>query len=898
MKKIVLFAQVLSMLAAINRVGFADPARLTIGPIAVQYDAGSGLSVWYNGVPVLVGSGVQAYAPGWKEGYYSSYYGATPSVSASGNQITVVFHSSRYGFSGAETYQLQGQTLNMQLHVTWTNSKPALMELNLGLIWSPSFIGLPIQVQGSQAAAEKVTPVITRSTINNPDRLAGNFSELSLTGRVCNFTLTSPDASNGSVLLDGRHTQRGWSNNSPNFWLGMLGVPLPQNQTVHFAATFSFTPGAAAQSPSPPVSLTLSPSERPIYRLPEHPVIIPKPKQLLWLKEPLIFNHPQAVTCELDGPAQDTMPALHSLRRWLKRLAGIKLIPSDLNPTVQLRLKRSAGHGHPEGYDLSVNEHQAVITGHDAAGIYYGAQTLIELLTSKEDMPALAGCHISDWPTFPFRGAHLFVGSDARPFEDRLIQRVLSHLKMNQLVLECEYTKWTADPKIWTSFSMSKSDLAAEVTYARAHYMDPIPLIETLGHSEWIFQNGQNRQWAEEKTNPHDYSPTAPGIYHFVHQIYSEAIQIFQPKIFHIGHDEINIFGKYPVRAADIKLGTTRIFNDDVHKISGWLASKGIQTMLWGDMMLDRQEVKDGAANANSLADATLSRKLLTPGAIVADWHYGGDPPKSFNSLKLFRKDHIPTVASTWYNPLNIRNFAQAARKQHCLGLLQTCWAGYNISEQTLKDATNQFTAYVLAADYAWSGRKRMPNDLPYDPSNVLRRLWNAEPLRIVPISGRLVQLSAAAEPKLGHPAEIVSGGWNLGKVAGRLDFNGALSNRSAPVRASLNVNGQIRGIVLVGACRYPVPKGTPILSVEVHYVDGQVATSVLRYGQEINAMSVHEPLLGADIVPAGRFNQSRRYWSLWHWSNPNPLLDVTEVDLICRHPYAQPFITDLAIYE
>ncbi|MCL5283734.1 MAG: family 20 glycosylhydrolase, partial [Armatimonadetes bacterium] len=428
--------------------------------------------------------------------------------------------------------------------------------------------------------------------------------------------------------------------------------------------------------------------------------------------------------------------------------------------------------------------------------------------------------------------------------------------------------------------------------------MDPIPLIETLGHSEWIFQNGQNRQWAEEKSNPHGYSPTAPGIYHFVHQVYNEAIQIFQPTIFHIGHDEINIFGKYPVRAADIKLGTTRIFNDDVQKISDWLASKGIQTMLWGDMMLDRREVKDGAANATSLADARLSRKLLTPGAIVADWHYGGDPPKSFNSLKLFRKDHIPTVASTWYNPLNIRNFAQAARKQHSLGLLQTCWAGYNISEQTLKDATNQFTAYVLAADYAWSGRKKKPDDLPYDPSNVLRSLWYAKPLRIVPISGRLVQLPAApAEPKLGCPAEVVSGDWNLGRVTGRLDFNGSLSSHSAPAQASLKVNGPIRGMVLAGACRYPVPKGFSILSVVVHYVDGQVATSVLHYGQEIAAMSVHQPLLGADIVPAGAFNKVKRYWSLWHWSNPNPLLDVSQIDLICLHQYAQPFISAMAIY-
>jgi hypothetical protein len=876
-----------------------NAAVLHSGPLEVQYDGYSGLSIKYNDIPIVVGSTIQVYAPGWKASYFSNY-GAGVSVSSDKDHIYVTFKSSAHGFSGNETFQIAGQSLSIQLHVLWSESIPAYLELNLGQIWSPSFIGLPLQVIGAGSAVESLIPVNTRSSLNNPDLLANNFTSLIMNGRACKMVITGSDLSNGSVLLDGRNTDRGWAQDSPNLWLGMLGIPLPQNQPVSFNSTITFSPSNATKPVSPLITAQFSNKQTLIFRLPSHPVLVPEPKQVIWNQKMLGTDPSKGVLCQLSGENKDMLTACNNLGYWLKSMAGIplKLTAGSQKPQIRLAINRSAGNGHNEGYDLTVGDRQAVVTGHDAAGLFYGIQTLVDLLTSQSGKTAFCGCAIKDWPTFPFRGAHLFVGKQAKPFEEQLIRRVFSHLKMNKMVLECEYTQWESDPAIWTDFSMSKADLSDLVEYARSHYMDPIPLIETLGHSEWIFRNGQNRQWAEETDDPHGYSPTAPGIYDFVYKIYSEAIRLFKPKIFHIGHDEINTFGQYPVRPADIQLGTGKIFTNDVHTISSWLAGQGIRTMLWGDMMLDSQEVKDGSANALSLADAQSARKSLLPGTIAADWHYGQEPPQNFNSLSLFKSDNLPTVACTWYNPINIHNFAMAAKTQHSLGLLQTNWSGWDLSEKTLENVTNQFTAYVLAADYAWSGREEMPDALPYNPSNLFRHLWNNESLPIAVLKGKVAALpSAYPDMSIGQLPPVAGDGWRFGGLSGRLDFAGALATHPAPLEASLKINGTVRGIAIAGGCRFAAAINAPILDVTVRFKNGKTITSRLLYGEDIAAVNDNQALLGADIIPAGQFGKDTLHWSIWQWRNPDPRAPIESVQIISDHPYAQPFIGWLAVY-
>ncbi|MBN2174243.1 MAG: beta-N-acetylhexosaminidase [Bacteroidales bacterium] len=92
-----------------------------------------------------------------------------------------------------------------------------------------------------------------------------------------------------------------------------------------------------------------------------------------------------------------------------------------------------------EGYQLEVTKNQIVIRANEDAGLFYGVQTLLQLLppavygravqTTNWDVPC---CTITDKPRFPWRGMHLDVSRHFFPvsFVKKYIDLIALH-KMN-----------------------------------------------------------------------------------------------------------------------------------------------------------------------------------------------------------------------------------------------------------------------------------------------------------------------------------------------------------------------------------------------------------------------------------------------------------------------------------
>src|SRR5205085_9914236 len=139
--------------------------------------------------------------------------------------------------------------------------------------------------------------------------------------------------------------------------------------------------------------------------------------------------------------------------------------------------------------------------------------------------------------------------------------------KFNHIVLQCESTQWDTDRKIWIRSSIPKDQLAQYVKIARDNGIEPIPLVQSLGHMEWMFRNGANRELAEDPDQPYAYAVTNPKSYDFIHGIDAEAIELFKPlNYFHIGHDEVDMRGRYPHREDAKKLGKSALFATDVQR--------------------------------------------------------------------------------------------------------------------------------------------------------------------------------------------------------------------------------------------------------------------------------------------------------------------------------------------
>lgn len=136
----------------------------------------------------------------------------------------------------------------------------------------------------------------------------------------------------------------------------------------------------------------------------------------------------------------ETLALAETLARGLRDATGLPL-PVGGKPgrdTIALRLERARGLGD-EGYELESGPAGVTITGSAPAGIFYGIQTLRQLLPAAsfrdarvEGVPwTLPGASIQDGPRFPWRGSHLDVARHFLP--KSAIKRHLDLMALHKL---------------------------------------------------------------------------------------------------------------------------------------------------------------------------------------------------------------------------------------------------------------------------------------------------------------------------------------------------------------------------------------------------------------------------------------------------------------------------------
>jgi hypothetical protein len=709
-----------------------------------------------------------------------------------------------------------------------------------------------------------------------------------------------------------------------------------------------------------------------------HPVIIPQPKLVSFTAADYLLRGSLPVTAiRLWGEdGRRVQEELERLTTLLRREAGIRirrrsgdwrgrglLVMIGGRKSPQRRattltgqeLKLPEAPDQAEGYALRVTPQSIEIVGSDAAGAYYGLQTLRQLLLRDAGgRSRFVGVNITDWPSLRFRGAHIFVGREALPFHKKLIERIFSRYKLNKIVIECEYTAWRSHPEIHVAYSMPPGDLKAEVAYARDHFMEPIPLVNSLGHCRWIFANGRHRDIVEDPRVPYAYNASNPDTYKFLFDIYRETLDIFHPRLFHIGHDEVKIpgtdqFGKYPARPENQKKGITRLFVDDTNRLADWLRPRGARAMLWADMLLHESEGVSlpgvpilTAANATSLAEAQARRAQLPGDAIVTDWRYGAGSEQR-NGLAVLKQAGFNTVGCAWYEPENIRGWAAEAIRNGAWGTLQTTWAGYNSNEGLLKTEYNQFSAYVLAAEYAWSGSPLHPDTgkrakgrgksrattigscLPYTAENVFARSYrnltaggrpqhgwlllpgNAANIRLqsaaqesMPSAASASQYSVSTMPGLHttHNADtglIVPSKPTSGIMPGSaLSRSSSAAGKAPPARPaaiSLSIHRRAHTLGILHAAAYGVAAKTLVGTYTVVYEDGKRTAIPLRYGFEIRALDDQTPSnsIALSTIKAGA--DSSLTLRLLQWSNPRPNVAIARLEFRADNPLTAPIL-------
>ena len=185
----------------------------------------------------------------------------------------------------------------------------------------------------------------------------------------------------------------------------------------------------------------------------------------------------------------------------------------------------------------------------------------------------------------------------------------LAAMGYNTIVWELEDSVvWETAPEASQPDALSKEAFREVLKHARGLGLEHIPLLQTLGHVEYLLQYDKYKHLRANPDNTTQYNPFHPEVVPLIHTWIAEYLDLFgQVKYFHIGADEARELDFIQQSEWNKEgLNVSQIFMRHINAVSEPLLERGVTPIIWADMVLHHHEAID-----------ELSRDIM-----LFDWMY------------------------------------------------------------------------------------------------------------------------------------------------------------------------------------------------------------------------------------------------------------------------------------
>jgi hypothetical protein len=361
-----------------------------------------------------------------------------------------------------------------------------------------------------------------------------------------------------------------------------------------------------------------------------------------------------------------------------------------------------------QGYVIRVTDSGVLVAGRTAQGLFYGVQTLRQLLRPEGKTLAIPALVIRDWPSMEWRGVSDDISRGPIPTLDYLKMqiRTLAEYKINLLGFNMEHvfdfqTQPLVSPKdAPKEAALTPAEIKELVEYASKYYITILPEQQAFGH---LHQFLKYEIYCDLAETPHGHvlTPTNPKTYDFIRQIYGEVVPLFPGPFFHIGSDETFELGLGQTKALAAQQGLGRVYLEHLQKVFEIMQPYHKQLMFWGDIAVKYPELLT----------------ILPKDMIAVPWDY--DPKPSYeNIITPYTNAGLRVVvapgAGNWRAIwpeldsafVNIRNFVRDGQKHQAIGALNTTW---NDDGESLVDMT--WPALIFGAAASWQSGESSIDD-------------------------------------------------------------------------------------------------------------------------------------------------------------------------------------------
>ena len=471
-------------------------------------------------------------------------------------------------------------------------------------------------------------------------------------------------------------------------------------------------------------------------------VIIPEPVEMKVDKG--FFEITKKTSLHADKGLKDVSEYLQKLFRPALGWSIPSIAKTNDENSIKLSLDDGAPEIGEEGYILKSTEKGILIKAKTPAGVFYGIQTLRQLLpkeieSQKEisNMKWLVPCiTVKDYPRFKWRG---FMLDEARHFMGiNVAKKVLDLMALHKLnkfhwhlvddqgwrIKIDKYPKLTdigskrelkpkrgevqntGEENVYGGF-YTKEEIKDIIAYATERFIEVIPEIEMPGHSmsalaaypELSCSGGPFEVPTRWGIFADVYCPGNDRVYEFLKDVIDEVIELFPSEIIHIGGDEVPKIRWRSCKKCREKMkeeGITKFKDLQVlltNYFAKYLESKGRRLMGWNQILDENLEknaisqywfgkMKETITHIKNGRDTVMTRYL---------WTYLDHPYKIISLQRAYKYEPIPKKLEEKFHT-------------HVLGLEAPLWTERIPNEQRLYwQAFPRLTAF---AETGWTPKE------------------------------------------------------------------------------------------------------------------------------------------------------------------------------------------------
>ena len=400
----------------------------------------------------------------------------------------------------------------------------------------------------------------------------------------------------------------------------------------------------------------------------------------------------------------------------------------------------------PESYTLSVTSQRIEIRATSGAGLFYGMQTLLQLMqpagTGSYSVPSV---EIEDTPRFAYRGLMLDVSRhfSTKEFIKKQID-ALAYYKINRLHLHLtdaagwrleikkyplltDFAAWRTDPtwkKWWNGGRKylrydepgasggyyTQDDIREILEYARQHYITVIPEIEMPSHSEEVLAVYPQLSCSGEPYKNSDFCVGNEETFTFLENVLTEVMELFPSEYIHVGGDEASKSAWKTCPKCQKRMKDEHLANVDelqsylIHRIEKFLNNHGRRLLGWDEILqggiAPNATVMSWRGEEGGIAAVTSGHHaIMTPGAYCYLDSYQDAPYSQPEAIG----GYLPLKKVYAYDPVPASLTAEQAKLVY--GVQGNLWVEYIPTPEHVEYMI--YPRMLALAEVAWSAPER-----------------------------------------------------------------------------------------------------------------------------------------------------------------------------------------------